>query len=122
MLLFLAAGCSKQKSADLSLLAWLPATTTALSLCPGPAAGLACRTTVLGRRFSAIAAAAPGVPGLQEDDKTYRERRYATRPNPLAKKSGTPAEREAWARFVLPNGQAVEGGEAAVMDVIDVVA
>ena len=138
ILLLLTAGCSKQKSADLSLLAWLPATTTALSLCQG--AEEACRTTLLGRRFPA--AATPGILLLFQNEyspatllpaatpksdaaqgeKTYRERRYATRHNPLAKKPGTPAETEAWARFVLPNGQAVVGGEAAVMDVIDVVA
>ena len=137
VLLLLAAGCSQQKSADLSLLAWLPVTTTVLSLCQGEA----CRTTVLGRRFPLAATPdllllfqneyspaavlsppiAAGQSGLKEE-RTYRERRYATRPNPLAKKSGTPAEQEAWAHFVLPNGQAVVGGEAAVMDVIDVVA
>ncbi len=136
--LLLAAGCSKQQSADLSLLAWLPATTTALSLCQDPEE--ACRTTMLGRRFpvavspgllllfqneyspAILLPAAPPQSDAAPEEKTYRERRYATRPNPLAKKSGTPAEQEVWARFVLPNGQTVVGGEAAVMDVIDVVA
>lgn len=125
-------GCAKEKKADLSHFASLPATATAVSACP-PSRN--CATTTLGRRFPFAVPAIlifqneyspafllPSAPPESGPKKMYRDRPYSSLPNPLKTKTGTPADREGWASFALPNGQAVIGGEAAVMDVMDVVA
>lgn len=131
-LLLAFSGCNKEKKADAAWFASLPATVAAVSTCPP---GGNCATTALGRKFPFATTAilifqneyspaflVRSAPPDAAPKKMYRDRPYSSLPNPLKTKTGTPADQEGWASFALPNGFAVTGGEAAVMDAIDVAA
>lgn len=132
----LATSCRKPPPTAMVRLDFLPATASRVAGCVDGAKA-DCASSTLGQRFrKGLPAGAtilfqneysPGflTPGTAAvaGTKEYRGLKYMPLPNPLGGSTGTPADKEAWAQFVLPSGAGVvTGGESAIFDVMDVAA
>ncbi|MCC6537013.1 MAG: hypothetical protein IT162_05655 [Bryobacterales bacterium] len=134
----LAVSCKQPPPTAMVRLDFLPATASRVAGCvDGVKAD--CASSTLGQRFrKGLPAGAtilfqneyspgfltpPATAAAAQAGKEYRGLKYAALPNPLGSSTGTPADKEAWAQFVLPSGAGVvTGGESAIFDVMDVAA